>query len=90
MEAWAPAERGCAVEGQAVRFVLCVRNPYAWLVSCFRYFRKAVGRDPSLPAQFRDDPSQTFEQFLKQACYEFQCPVDRWIGCTWRWRRNAW
>ncbi|HEY8750122.1 MAG TPA: sulfotransferase domain-containing protein [Tepidisphaeraceae bacterium] len=76
---------GLVWEGQAVRFILCVRDPYAWLGSCYRYFQKAVARDPSVPEQFRKNPSQTFEQFVTRSCYEFENPVDRWNRMNKHW-----
>src|SRR4051812_23752277 len=56
--------------GSPVGFVLCVRNPYSWLVSCYRYFTKALGRDPTLPPQFAQDPPSSLESFVKSPSYE--------------------
>jgi hypothetical protein len=69
-----------------VRYVICGRNPYAWLGCCYRYFKKAVGRDPTLPQQFQQNPEMSFEQFVRTASYEFRNPIDRWnhLYCHWQ------
>jgi len=71
--------------GVPVRYVVCARNPYAWLVSCYRYFQKAIGRDPTLPPQFVQNPTISFEQFLTTSSYEFVNPVDRWNRLNRHW-----
>jgi hypothetical protein len=60
------------------RFVLCVKNPYAWLTSCFRYFRVATGADSTVAPQFVRDPAMPFEEFVLTPSYEFASPMHRW------------
>jgi FkbM family methyltransferase len=67
------------------RFVLCVRNPYAWLHSCYRYFRRANGSDGTVAPQFKRDPSVTFEEFVLTPSYGFKTPVHRWNEMYHRW-----
>jgi hypothetical protein len=60
------------------RFVLCVKDPYAWLASCFRYFRVAIGTDSTVAPQFVRNSSMPFEEFVLTPSYEFASPVHRW------------
>ena len=60
------------------RFVLCVKDPYAWLVSCFRYFRESVDADSTVAPQFVGNPSMSFDEFVMTPSYEFASPVHRW------------
>lgn len=71
--------------GAAARFVLCVKNPYAWLVSCYRYFQAAHGADGTVAPQFRADPSMSFEEFVLGPSYEFETPVHRWNAMHRHW-----
>lgn len=70
------------------RFVLCVRNPYAWLYSCYRYFRRANGSDRTVAPQFKRDPSVSFEEFVVTPTYTFATPVHRWNEMYARWLRE--
>lgn len=70
------------------RFVLCVRNPYAWLYSCYRYFRRANGVDRTVAPQFKRDPSVSFEEFVLTPTYTFATPVHRWNEMYARWLRE--
>jgi hypothetical protein len=60
------------------RFILCVKNPYAWLVSCYRYFRSGLGADLTIPDQFVNRPDMSFTEFVMTPSYDFPTPVDRW------------
>jgi hypothetical protein len=71
--------------GRPVHFVLCVKNPYAWAVSCFRYFRRAHLTDSTVAPQFRADPSMSFEQFLAGPHYSFPNPIARWNQMNQLW-----
>lgn len=77
-----------AWNGTPVRFILCVRNPYSWLLACYRYFTKAVGRDPTLPPQFAQDPPPSFESFVTLPSYEFDDPVERWNRMNRHWLKS--
>lgn len=70
------------------RFVLCVRNPYAWLYSCHRYFRRANGVDRTVAPQFKRDPSVSFEEFVLTPTYTYATPVHRWNEMYARWLRE--
>ena len=74
-----PARRN----GEAVRFVVCVRDPYSWLVSCYRYFKKAFGRDKTLPVGF--SPLMSFDLWVTRSSYEFLSPTDRWNRMNRHW-----
>lgn len=63
---------------QPARFVLCVKNPYAWAVSCYRYFRKAKGVDATVAPEFLAKPSMSFEEFVTGPTYGFPTPIHRW------------
>jgi hypothetical protein len=65
-------------EGQPAKFALCVKNPYAWAVSCYRYFQRCKGGDPTMDPHFRQDPSKSFEEFVISPSYSFQSPIHRW------------
>jgi FkbM family methyltransferase len=74
-----PPSRVCfAYKGIPTRFLLCIKNPYAWLVSCYRYFCRAGGADLTIPKQFVADPRMSFEEFVRRRTYEFPNPVHRW------------
>lgn len=70
---------------QTVRHVICVRNPYSWLLACYRYFQRAIGRDPTLPPQIQQDPQMSLERFIRTSCYEFASPIDRWNRLHRHW-----
>ena len=72
-------------KGVPVRFVLCVKNPYAWAVSCYRFFQNSRGCDPTMAPQFQNDPSMSFEEFLLTPHYSFQTPVHRWNQMNRLW-----
>lgn len=65
-------------KGQPARFVLCVKNPYAWAVSCYRYLRNSCGVDPTVSLEFQSDPSVSFEEFLIRPSYGFASPIHHW------------
>jgi hypothetical protein len=71
--------------GAPARFVLCVRNPYAWLVSCYRLFRRTHNADCAVAPQFQRDPSMSFEEFVVSPSYEFETPVHRWNHMNGLW-----
>jgi hypothetical protein len=73
--------------GVPVRFVICVKHPHAWLVSCYRYFQRVHRFDHTMPPQFRQDPSITFDQFLRLPCYEFANPMDWWNHRYLQWKQ---
>jgi hypothetical protein len=91
IERWTEWKHGQATQavgqwkGEVLRYVICVRNPYAWLLACHRYFQKAAGRDPTLPPQFQQNPSMSFEQFVTGPCYESPDPVHRWNSLYHNW-----
>jgi hypothetical protein len=69
----------CFIDGGSkTRFVFCVKNPYAWLVSCYRYFCRAHTTDQTVAPDFKRDPSMSFAEFVCSPSYEFQTPVHRW------------
>jgi hypothetical protein len=72
-------------KGQPVRFVLCVKNPYAWALSCYHFFRNSVGGDPTMAPQFQRDPSMSFEEFLLTPSYSFETPMHRWNQMNRLW-----
>jgi len=77
------------------RFVLiCTRNPYAWLVSCYRYFIKEHGRDTTICSEFRKE--MTFKDFLRSRSYSMPNPMRRysimhelWLGRAYDRRQRA-
>lgn len=71
--------------GLPVRFVLCVKSPYAWAVSCYRFFQNSRGCDPTMAPQFQKDPSMSFEEFLLTPHYSFQTPIHRWNQMNRLW-----
>jgi len=70
--------KGGLWKGEPVRFVLCVKNPYAWALSCYHFFRRSHGGDPTMAPEFYRDPSMSFEEFLLTPSYGFQSPIHRW------------
>jgi hypothetical protein len=72
-------------QGRPARFVLCVKNPYAWAVSCYRYFRKYQCVDGTMDPGFQRDPSMSFEEFLLTPSYTFETPIDRWNQMNRLW-----
>jgi hypothetical protein len=69
--------------GLPVRYVLCVKNPYAQLVSCYRYFQRCVGQDPTMPQQFH--AALSFADFLRTPCYGYRNPIERWNHMYSHW-----
>ena len=63
---------------QLARFILCVKNPCAWAVSCYRYLRNSYGFDPTVSLEFQRDPSVSFEEFLIRPSYGFPTPIHHW------------
>jgi hypothetical protein len=71
--------------GLPMHFVLCVKTPYAWIFSCYRYFCRSAGSDRTVAPQFRKQRDMTFEQFVYSPTYEFENPVDRWNRMYQHW-----
>jgi hypothetical protein len=71
--------------GELCRFVLCVRDPYSWLTSCYRYFSSAWDTDPTVCPTFFENPAMTFSQFLRRPSYSFETPIARWNVMNAKW-----
>src|SRR5579859_5248770 len=71
--------------GKPARFVHCVKNPYSWAVSCYRFFRASHGSDPTMAPQFQVDPTMSFEEFVITPSYSFPTPIDRWNQMNRLW-----
>ena len=76
-------------EGHAVRLVICVKDPLAWLDSFYRWCRRnarADGEfsDPGLHAS-KFDKTYDFAQFLHSPCYDQPTPMDRWNQLNRHW-----
>jgi hypothetical protein len=69
--------------GQLARVVVCVRNPYAWLVSCFAYFCRYFGREDTICPSF--SPGMSFADFVHGGHYRWPSPVDRWNEMNQHW-----
>ena len=74
----ASAER----QGQLARVMVCVRSPYAWLVSCYKYFHRVAALDPAVCPHFRRG---TFAEFVRSRHYEWPSPVERWNEMNAHW-----
>jgi hypothetical protein len=70
-------------DGQPVRLIICVKNPYAWLVSCYNYFRLNKHFDRTIDRCFQK--TWTFGQFVHKPSYNFQNPIDRWNKMIRHW-----
>jgi hypothetical protein len=71
--------------GHPVRFVLCVKNPYAWACSCYRFFRRVCDGDVTMPPQFHRDPSMSFDEFMMTPTYTYDSPIHRWNQMNRLW-----
>lgn len=74
-EAFINAEQGAVL-------VHCVRDPLAWLESCFRFFKRTVGI-AGTDKRFRR--AWCFHEFLRRPHYEFANPIDRWNRMNRHW-----
>jgi hypothetical protein len=72
-------------KGRPVRFVLCVKNPYAWASSCHRFFRRVCDGDVTMAPQFQRDPSMSFDEFMMTPTYTYDTPVHRWNEMNRLW-----
>jgi hypothetical protein len=71
--------------GRPVRFVLCVKNPYAWASSCYGFFRRVSDGDATMAPQFQRDPSMSFDEFLMTPTYTHDTPIHRWNEMNRLW-----
>lgn len=69
--------------GQPVIFIVCVKNPFAWLWSCFEYFGRAAGVDLTVPDTF--EKGLSFHEFLHTSAYGFPDPIYRWNIMNRHW-----
>jgi hypothetical protein len=72
-------------DGIAARFVLCVKNPYAWAVSCYRYFCRDRGADVTICPHFIRKPAESFEDFAHRPHYSWPTPFHRWNQMNRLW-----
>ncbi len=77
------AHRDWIHEGQPVRLIICVKNPYAWLVSCYNYFVTNLHADPTIDRSFQK--TWDFSQFVQNPSYNFKNPIDRWNSMIRHW-----
>jgi len=70
-------------DGEPVRRVLCVRDPYAWLRSCYRYFCRHKGADGTIDKAFAK--AWSLERFIRSAHYTWETPMGRWNDLNRRW-----
>jgi len=56
--------------------VMMVKDPYAWLAACYRYFVRSAGHDSSMCERFK--AGESFDRFLFSTHYEFKTPMHRW------------
>lgn len=68
---------------EPVRVVVCVRNPYAWLSSCYRYFCRCKETDGTVCRRFHR--GQTFVAFVVSPHYRWRTPIDRWNELNAHW-----
>ena len=75
------------IDEKLLRTVICVRDPYAWMHSCFRYFNrnrtKAVHADKTVDPTFTAET--TFPQFVTSPHYDWPSPAERWNEMTQHW-----
>lgn len=64
------------VDGYEPRVVLCVRDPLAWMASCYDYFLAHKGADKTICRAFRRN--WTFETFVHNRHYAWPNPAARW------------
>lgn len=69
--------------GQHARIVCCVRNPYAWMRSCYRYFSRHKGADVTVCRRF--DKAKPFGEFVVGPHYDWPSPAVRWNVMNARW-----
>src|SRR5205085_704151 len=79
------ADPARTLHGELLRFILCVKNPYAWLDSCYRYFQRSWRADRTVAPQFKSNPTMSFPDFVRSATYNFQSPVHRWNEMNRHW-----
>lgn len=75
--------RSWTEDGQPVRLVICIKNPYSWLVSCYNYFKVQKDVDPSIDRNFQG--TWDFAQFVQSPSYGFKNPIDRWNSLNRHW-----
>ncbi|MEM1353917.1 MAG: hypothetical protein AAGH88_03435, partial [Planctomycetota bacterium] len=73
------------IDGQPLRYILCVKNPYAWIYSMYCYAKRAFGRDPTVDRKF--NPNIEFKDFLHSPHYGFASPAWRWSYMYEHWLR---
>jgi hypothetical protein len=78
-----PEHRNWRHDGEPVRLIICIKNPYAWLVSCYNYFVENYHADGTVDRAFK--MSWDFENFVKSPSYDFKSPVDRWNTLLRHW-----
>src|SRR5258708_8117767 len=71
--------------GTPIRFIVCVKNPYAWASSCYRFFRRVYDGDVTMAPQFQRDPSMSFDEFVMTPSYTFETPIHRWNEMNRLW-----
>jgi hypothetical protein len=64
------------VDGEPIRMVFMVKDPYAWAYSCYRYFQNTFRQDNTNCGHFRKKWS--FEKFVRSPHYNWQSPAHRW------------
>lgn len=69
--------------GEHVRLIICVKNPYSWLVSCYNYFVTNYTADPTVDRNF--DRAWSFEEFVQSPSYHFRNPIERWNRMIRHW-----
>jgi len=67
---------GRLFDGEALRLVICAREPLAWLPSCFAYFRQHRRADGTICPAFGRD--WTFDDFCRREHYGWPHPIARW------------
>lgn len=72
-----------SINGEEVRLIVCVKNPYAWTVSCYKFFQRKFPSDKSACPRFRKEWS--FEDFVTRQHYSFLHPIDRWNQMYSHW-----
>lgn len=64
------------LDGHLQRLIVCVREPHAWLASCYRYFAANKGQDRTICPTFQR--GWTFGRFCRSEHYTWPTPVARW------------
>ncbi len=70
-------------DGEHVRLIICIKNPYAWLVSCYNYFASNRYADRTIDNNF--DETWDFNQFVMSPSYHFTNPIVRWNSMVRHW-----